>query len=112
MRPNHVAVQHKAQPAEHLHFPDRAGPSERAPHSFSQIFIQSHGPTSRDHREFFYVVWRLSLKVSFVLLCRPADRGEKAAVYVLDEAGYVKVRIGASSNACTNPDNRPFTRPG
>jgi hypothetical protein len=40
---NHVAVQHKAQAAEHPHFPHRTGSSESGAHALGEIFIQSHG---------------------------------------------------------------------
>jgi hypothetical protein len=50
---NHVSVQQKAQPAEHPHFPHRAGPSENGAHAFSEIFIQSHGLALEHRYEFF-----------------------------------------------------------
>ena len=41
----------------------------------------------------------------------PPSVASKAA-YVPDEAGYSRSGIGASTNACTNADIGPFTRPG
>jgi hypothetical protein len=53
---NHVAIQHKAQPAKHPHFPHRAGPGENHTHAISEVFIQSHGPALEHGCEFLYAM--------------------------------------------------------